>query len=174
MNKTLNKEALLHFYNTDLKHYEDYKKLCTQYECKSRLPGLSEIVSENLIKFSLIKNNINCTNTINGDLLVNNKFKYECKCFTSNGPISFGPTESWEKIVFLDGREWYNNKFKIYLVNLKNTDNDWYNIKVNNNETINDQCLQKRRPRICWDKLKNQISSKYINIIFEGSINDIF
>ena len=62
----------------------------------------------------------------------------------------------------------------VYLVNLKNTDNDWYNIKVNNNETINDQCLQKRRPRICWDKLKNQISSKYINIIFEGSINDIF
>jgi len=118
--KLLNKVGLLEFFNADLKYYENYKNLCVKHNCKSRMPGLTEIVSENIIKFCLIKNNINCTNNSIGDLIVDNKFKYECKCFTSNGPISFGPTESWEKIVFMDAREWYNNKFKIILVNLKN------------------------------------------------------
>jgi hypothetical protein len=106
VNKTLDEEGLIEFFNTDLKHYEIYKNLCIKYNCKSRMPGLSEIVSENLIKFCLVKNKINCNNNDTGDLIVDNKFKYECKCFTSNGPISFGPTESWKKIVFLDAREW--------------------------------------------------------------------
>jgi len=135
--KFLNQNGLLEFFNTDLKHYENYKNLCLKYNCKSRMPGLTEIVSENMIKFCLIKNNIKCTNNSTGDLIVDNKFKYECKCFTSNGPISFGPTENWEKIIFMDAREWYNNKFKIILVNLKNTDEDWYNIKINKNMLIN-------------------------------------
>ena len=173
-NKTLDEEGLIEFFHTNLIHYENYKKLCIKHKCKSRLPGLTEIVSENLIKFCLLKNNIECINSNNGDLLVDNKFKYECKCFTSNGPISFGPTENWEKIIFLDGREWYNDKFIIMIVDLKNTDTKWINIKVNKNETFKDQCIQKRRPRICWNTLKDQISNDNINIIFEGRMEDIF
>ena len=174
-NKTLDKVGLIDFYNTDLKHYENYKKLCVKHNCKTRLPCLSEIVSENLIKFCLIKNKINCVNSDNGgDLLVDNNLKYECKCFTSEGPISFGPTEKWDKIVFMDGRKWFQNEFKIILINLKNTDNIWYNIKMNKNETFKDQCEQKRRPRICWDALKIQIPNDYVNIIFEGKIEDLF
>ena len=174
VNKTLNKDGLIEFYYTDLKHYENYKDLCIKHKCKSRMPGLSEIVSENLIKFCLVKNKINCINNNTGDLLVDNKFKYECKCFTSDGPISFGPTESWEKIIFLDAREWYDNKFKIIIVNLKNTDDNWYNIKMSKLETYKDQCKQKRRPRICWNSLKDQISKEDINIIFEGKLEEIF
>jgi len=172
--KFLNKDGLLEFFNTDLMHYKNYKNLCLKHNCKSRMPGLTEIVSENMIKFCLIKNNIKCTNNSTGDLIVDNKFKYECKCFTSNGPISFGPTENWEKIIFMDAREWYNNNFKIILVNLKNIDEDWYNIKINKNEKYIDQCNQKRRPRICWNSLEEQLSTQHTKIIFDGKIEDIF
>ena len=51
MNKKLDKEGLINFYQADLQHYETYKQLCIKYKCKTRLPGLSEVVSENLIKF---------------------------------------------------------------------------------------------------------------------------
>jgi hypothetical protein len=172
--KNLDKEGVLEFYKTDLLYYETYKSLSIKYKCKPRKPGLSEIVSENIIKFCLIKNNISCTNNIiSGDLIVDDKYKYECKCFTSLGPISFGPNEEWEKIVFLDAQEWFNNKFKIILVNLKNNDTIWSEIKMNQKETYKEQCNQKRRPRIGWKKLEKQIPKEYINIIFEGKIEDI-
>jgi hypothetical protein len=203
--KNLDKEGVLEFYKTDLLYYEKYKTLSNKYKCKPRKPGLSEIVSENIIKFCLNKNNILCTNNItSGDLIVDNKYKYECKCFTSIGPISFGPKEEWEKLILLDGREWFNNKcftsigpisfgpkeeweklilldgrewfnnkFKIILVNLKNNDTIWLNIKMNKTETYKNQCDQKRRPRIGWITLEKQIPKEYINIIFEGNIEDI-
>ena len=172
--KNLDKDGVLEFYKTDLLYYETYKNLSKKYNCKPRNPSLSEIVSENIIKFCLNKNNILCTNSINsGDLIVDNKYKYECKCFTSIGPISFGPKEEWEKLILLDGREWFNNKFKIILVNLKNNDTIWLNIKMNKTETYKNQCDQKRRPRIGWITLEKQIPKEYINIIFEGKIEDI-
>jgi hypothetical protein len=41
-------------------------------------------------------------------------------------------------------------------------------------ETYKDQCKQKRRPRICWESLKEQIPKENINIIFEGNLKEIF
>ena len=171
--KTLTKEGLIEFYNSDLSYYKTKKELCKKYSCKGRLPGLSEIVSENIIKFCLLKNNVNCNNGKVGDLVVNDEFKYECKCFTSDGPISFGPNEQWHSIILLDGREWFNNHFRIILINLKNSDSIWQNIKVNKTETFRDQCNQKRRPRINYDALDKQLDIKYKKVLFEGKLEDI-
>ena len=59
-------------------------------------------------------------------------------------------------------------------INLKNDDEIWSSIQMNKNETYKDQCEQKRRPRICWKTLEQQIPNDYINIIFEDKIEDIF
>ena len=56
---------------------------------------------------------------------------------------------------------------------LSNKSDIWKNIKVNKNETFQDQCDQKRRPRIKFNNLINQISYKYIKIIFDGNIDDL-
>ena len=45
---------------------------------------------------------------------------------------------------------------------------------MNKSETYKNQCAQKRRPRICWKTLEQQIPNEYINIVFEGKMEDIF
>ena len=94
--------------------------------------------------------------------------------FTSNGPISFGPTEKWHKIIFFDARNWSDNLFKIYIVDLSNDNNIWQNIKINKKETFHEQCIQKRRPRISWDPLLKQIPTNNNTLIFNGKFSDIF
>jgi hypothetical protein len=44
---------------------------------------------------------------------------------------------------------------------------------VNKTETFNDQCLQKRRPRLNWNNLHSQLGSE-CQKIFEGSFESIF
>lgn len=107
-----------------------------------------------------------------GDLIVNNA-KCECKSFTSNAPISFGPTEKWDKIIFLDAREWHKDNFVVIQVNLKSDDDDWVNIYINKKETFEDQYNQKRRPRINWSHLDKQINKKNKEIIFKGTLQYI-
>lgn len=46
MNKNITKEAVLEFYKEDINYYNRKKQLCEKYNCKTRLTGLSEIVSE--------------------------------------------------------------------------------------------------------------------------------
>ena len=57
----VDKDGIIDFYQADLSYYETYKKLSDKHNCKPRKPGLSEIVSENIIKLCLNKNNISCT-----------------------------------------------------------------------------------------------------------------
>jgi hypothetical protein len=105
------------------------------------------------------------------DLLLLNK-KIEVKGFMSNGPCSFGPNENWNIICFVDCKEHINNFFKIYQINLSNKNIIWKNIKVNKNETFEQQCLQKRRPRICFNDIQKQIPI-YCKLIFEGFFEDL-
>jgi hypothetical protein len=39
----------------------------------------------------------------------------ECKCFTSDGPLSFTPSSNWDVIYFLDARDWLNDNFILYI-----------------------------------------------------------
>ena len=168
------KDILLEYFDKTLLYVNDIKILDNKYGCLTRLNGLNENISENLIKFILRKNNINCDNSLVGDLIdYKNKQTYECKCYTSDGPISFGPKESWDKLCLLDGTDWLNKKFKLYLINLKNTDEPWKNIKINSNKTYEQTCKSKLRPHIAPDTLIKQIDKKYITLLFDGYINDI-
>ena len=174
--KKLDEDGLREYYTEDLRHYHRINDLNNKYNGKARSPGLSEIVSENMCKFILKKNGTECTNGTTGDLIDKDGNKYECKSFTSDGPISFGPTEKWDKLIFMDARQWYNDIYKTILIDLKNTDEKWENIKVNKTETFSDQCKEGRRPRIGWDKIHKQLLDLDISItiIFEDKFDNIF
>ena len=107
-----------------------------------------------------------------GDLMYNND-KIEVKTFTSSGPSSFGPKESWKTIYFLDATKFLQNYYICYEVNLQNDDEKWKNIKVNKKQTFHDQCAQKRRPRISFSKILPQLDKSDVKKIYDGNIMDI-
>lgn len=147
-----------------------------QMSIKPRLPGMPEDISENIIKFIIhfklndITSRWNCKK---GDLYSEKEGCQECKCFTSDGPISFTPSSSWNVIYFLDAREWLNDRFVLYRCNLQRTSDVWCNIKVNKNQTFEDQAKQGRRPRLGWNTLIKEIEA-HTTKVFDGSFNDIF
>ena len=140
-----------------------------------RLPNFPEFLSENIIKYLLCNklNDITSTRNCKGDLFSQKEGIQECKCFTSDGPLSFTPSSKWDVLYFLDLRHWLNNTFILYRVPLKNTSKEWTNIKVNKIETYEDQAKQGRRPRIIWESLYPQIAP-YCSKVYEGTFEDIF
>jgi hypothetical protein len=143
---------------------------------KVRLPCIPEDISENIVK-QIIHNKLHDTTSRwdckKGDLYSQKEGKQECKCFTSDGPLSFTPSSDWDVIYFLDARNWLNDTFILYRISLKRTSSEWKNIKVSKTQTFEDQANQGRRPRIIWDSLYPQIES-YCNKVYEGTFEDIF
>jgi len=143
---------------------------------KVRLPGIPEDISENIIKF-IIHNKLNDKtskwNCKKGDLESQTEGKQECKCFTSNGPLSFTPSSNWDVIYFLDTRGWLKNSIILYRIPLKRTSLEWKSIKVSKTQTFEDQTKQGRRPRISWNALYPQIKL-YCTKVYEGTFDNIF
>ena len=144
---------------------------------KVRLPSIPEDISENIVK-NIIHNKLNDKTSRwdckKGDLESQKEGKQECKCFTSNGPLSFTPSSEWGVIYFLDARNWLKNDiFILYKISLKRTSTQWKNIKVSKTQTFEDQTKQGRRPRITWESLYPQIES-YCSKVYEGKFDDIF
>jgi hypothetical protein len=167
------KDILKKFYNLHKSYVEQIKALSKNIDIKVRLPCIPEYISENIIKFIIHKNgdessNWNCP----GDLYSQIEGKQECKCFTSDGPISFTPSSKWDIIYFLDAREWLNDKFILYRVNLKKQSDEWKNIPMNKDQSFDDQCKQGRRPRIAWDSLHKYIED-HCEKIYEGTFDEI-
>lgn len=149
-----------------------------QIGVKIRLPSIPEDISENIIK-NIIRNKLNDKTSRwdckQGDLESKKEGKQECKCFTSNGPLSFTPSSDWDVIYFLDARNWLkkDSLFVLYRIPLKRTSTEWKNINTSKTQTFEDQTKQGRRPRINWKSLHPQIES-YCSKVFEGTFNDIF
>lgn len=168
-------------------YVEQTKTILTSTGLPIRLPNMPEDISENIVKFILhyhpgvfkdtsskwTKSIIEKGQKITGDLVSDKEKTQECKCFTSDGPPSFGPKENWDVIYFLDARLWLEDKFVLWRVPLSNTSKEWKAIKMNKTETADDQNAQGRRPRITWESLKPQIES-HCQKIFEGTFDQIF
>lgn len=166
---------LIEMYNTlYLSYYTMNKKLKNK---KLRLPNYPSEITENLVKFAIIKkyNVAPCWDTKKGDLSLYDiqiEVKGSCDLF-NGGPSSYGPKEQWNIIYFVDAVDCINKNFKIYEIKLSNTHHIWKNIKVNKTTTFHQQCIQGRRPRITFVELKKQIPSQYIHTIFDGNINHL-
>lgn len=158
-------------------HIEYVNKLIIfkeKYHCALRFPNFPECISENIIKeYINIVEKRNCISSkTSGDLQVingTNNIKIEVKCFTSIGPTSFGPTEKWNEIYFLDGINFLNKQFTIYKLNLSNDSIKFKSIKINSNKTYEQVCKEGKRPRISFKLLQEQLYDDF-QMIYKGSL----
>src|SRR3989304_3782943 len=95
------------FYN-NYKAFKNYSNIISsQYY---RRPNFPEYLSENIIKHILQNNGDNTIEKNNpGDLFSRIDGNIECKCFSSNAPISFSPKTTWDSLYILDARDWTND-----------------------------------------------------------------
>ena len=143
--------------------------------CALRLPNFPECISENIIKeyINIIEKRNCSSSTTCGDLKVVDgikEIKIEVKCFTSTGPTSFGPTESWDEIYFLDGINFSDKQFKIYKLNLSNDSKKFKSIKINSDKTYEQVCKEGKRPRIGFKLLKDQLEND-TKLVYDGLLN---
>ncbi len=100
---------------------------------KIRHSNFDSEISENIAKFVYFQKHpdkgLPTWNSVKGDLELGEK-QIEVKGFMSDGPSSFGPTENWDIILFVDCKDYELKNFKIYEINLSNTSEDWRNIKM--------------------------------------------
>lgn len=147
---------------------------------KIRISNFPSHISENIVKFAIKKKyGIFASWDITpGDIIINSDNQYlniEVKgsINLSNGPCSFGHSEKWDIIYFLDGVDIIDKKFKIYEIKLSNDSPLWKLIKINKTQTFYDQCLQKRRPRIRFEEIKTQLGD-LCQLFFDGHISELF
>jgi hypothetical protein len=176
MNDTYTKELLINQYALHKSYVKGRIDTTKKIGVKVRLPFIPEDISENIIKH-LIHNKRNDKTSSwdckKGDLKSKKEGKQECKCFTSNGPLSFTPSSDWDIIYFLDARDWLNDNFILYIISLKRTSPEWKKIKMSKTQTFEDQMNQGRRPRISWDLLYPQLEP-FCSKVFDGTFEDIF
>lgn len=148
---------------------------------KIRKTNFPSDISENIVKFVFRKKYgvIPSWNTDKGDLYVFNKFTRKLRLEVkgsidlSNGPPTFGPKEHWDWIYFVDGVDILNKNIKVYEVKLSNEDDIWRALKVSKTQTFEDQSTQKRRPRIKFATLRDQIGDHFKEI-YSGPISGIY
>lgn len=149
-----------------------------------RMANMPEDISENIAKFMIHHHVGDKTSKwtkgiagngpkITGDLFSETEGTQEVKCFTSDGPPTFGPKEKWDVIYFLDAREWLQDKFALWRVALKNNSPEWKGLKMNEVDTFEDHSESGRRPRITWIGLHAQLGAHAVKM-FDGSFDDIF
>jgi hypothetical protein len=174
MKENYTQEVLKESYNLHKQYVTKMMELSKKVDIKMRSSGIPEHISENIIKF-IIHNHLDDKSSKwdckSGDLFSEKEGIQECKCFTSDAPISFTPTSDWDVIFFLDAREWLSDKFVLYKIPFKKTSDQWKNIKVNKKQTFEDQCDQGRRPRINWETLKSQFTTDFK--VYEGTFDEI-
>jgi hypothetical protein len=153
-----------------------------------RLPNIPEDISENITKFLLRKYGgdpsikwAKCIKIdgkrVKGDLY-SSKYSLdsqpEVKSFASDGPSTFGPTKKFVEMYFLDLRQAFDkNNLILWRINLTNDSPEWKCIKMNKKQSNDDQCIQGRRPHICWKTLYPQIAGHCVKV-YEGSFEGIF
>lgn len=98
---------------------------------KIRNENFPSEISENIAKFAIAKKYkiMPCWDTSTGDLDFMDK-KLEIKGFSSNGPSSFGPTEKWDMLYFVDAINFKEKNFKVWEIKLSNTSEKWRNLVI--------------------------------------------
>lgn len=163
-------------YNRDLQFNANLNRLMSKK--KKRNENFPSDISENIAKFAIFKKYgiMPCWDTDKGDLVIQKMglFKQlEIKGFMSGGPSSFGPTESWDILYFVDARDCVHKNFKVYEIKLSNKNKIFRNIKLSKKETYGDIADSGRRPRGCFDTLFQPQLGTYCELIFDGNISEL-
>jgi len=95
--------------------------------------------------------------------------KVTVKCFTSDAPISFGPNETFEELYLVDARDFsIADCVRIYYYAHNSHDCAFRDVRVSMYETIEDVCIARRRPRVKFSKLYEQLSG--LCLVYSGSL----
>ena len=141
-----------------------------------------EDITENIVKFIIINYDTDASckwaKAIkrHGDLCSDKyaiEMPPEVKAFTSDGPCSFGPDKKFGVLYFLDMRDWLNNRFVLWKVNVSSDSPEWHNIKMNKTQTFKEQCEKGVRPHISWENIYSQIPDKCVKV-YDGTFEGIF
>lgn len=166
----------LDHYNTNLQFTEEIN--ATLSKKKIRNENFPSHISENIAKFAIFKKYgiMPCWDTDKGDIVMNKTglFKQlEIKGFMSSGPASFGPTESWDWIYFVDARDTVNKIFKVYEIRLSNKSCIFRNLNLTKKETYGNIADSKRRPRGCFDTIFKPQLGENCKLIFDGALSEL-
>ena len=166
--------SIMSFLDEHIKYVSKISQLKLIYP-KFRMPNFPSEISENLVKY-IIQFKYGFLPTWKdgkdtGDLRYDGQL-FEVKCFSSDGPSSFGPNERWDHLFFLDATNYIKKIFKCYKININNQQFGQV-IHVNSTETYFDQCQNGRRPRISFDNICQQIPRDNIELVFDGHISTL-
>ena len=169
-------------YNNNLLFNKNLNNLLSKK--KIRNENFPSHISENIAKFAIYKKYkvMPCWDTNVGDIEINKlniKKKIEIKGFMSDGPSSFGPTENWDWLYFVDAKDTLNLNFKIYEIKLSNKDKIFREIKLNKKETYGEISEKNQRGKLrgCFETIFKSQLKNYCCLIFDGNIlelNDFF
>ena len=141
-----------------------YRDYVLKIKGKCRRPNFPEYVSETLVR--LVMKTIQNTDSIHAkDLLTPDGLHIQVKCFSSQGPTSFGPRTKMDRLYIVDATRYEEEFFSVYAYE---NINEIMKLSVNCHENIGDQCQQGRRPRIAPDHM---IHGRLP--IFKGYINEL-
>lgn len=137
---------------------------------KVRNPVFPSEISENVAKLALCRKFglMGSWNTVSGDMTFMDR-KVEVKGFSSTGPNSFGPKESWDWLCFVDACDFKKDNYKVYLLKISNVDEAWQRVAVNRGQTYRAQCAQGKRPRVKFNSIQNQLREHCLTI-FDGNL----
>lgn len=112
------------------------------------------------------------------------RHKYRClvhievKAFVSDGPISYGPTETWGVILYVDIRQFIETGIlRVYQLNESNTSGVFQSLPLKKktdteNGTFAEQVEKKRRPRLSFEPTKEYFGERMV-CIFNGSLEEL-
>lgn len=147
-----------------------------------RRTGMKMELSENIVKFAIqSKGDVSCTwGGDTGDLYSDVEGIQEVKSITAiDSPTSFGPTQPWDVIYFLDASGWRDNLFVIWRIPLANTHDFWKTLPMNKNQTKEQQSGDGRRPRTIWStQIKPLLETQFPELMaapfYSGTFEGIF
>lgn len=166
----------LYHYNDNLNLTKELNKSLSKK--KIRNENFPSHISENIVKFAIFKKYgiMPCWDTDKGDIVLNKMSiikQIEVKGFMSDGPSSFGPTEMWDMLYFVDAKDTMNCNFKVYEIKLSNKNNIFRNIKLSKKETYGEIADSKRRPRGCFETIFKPQLGEHCKLIFDGHISEL-
>ena len=145
---------------------------------KIRAPNFPSEISENIAKYALFLKYGTMPNwqVKSGDLEIFHEKKIkkiEVKGFTTISPSSFGPTEAWDHLVFVDGCDFEKGNFKVFEIKLSNVSEQFGKIKLNKTQTFKDVADQKKRGRGEFYKIFKPFVEDHCEVIFNGHLEDL-
>lgn len=163
--------------------YEELQSIKEETGLPIRHQNPPEDITENIAKFVIQNhdNDVSCkwakSVGLNGDLCSSKyscEFPPEVKAFTSDGPSSFGPDKKFGAIYFVNMIDLIQkDRLIVWKANLTSESPEWKGVKMNKDQTFEDQTKDKRRPHISWALLYPQIKDNCIQI-YDGSFEGIF